>query len=218
MQRVVLILLLVTGLLGAVDLVPDSLVTEPEPGSIKARIRNTISLLDVSDRMKVFLISMLPIFELRGSIPLGIAAFDLPWYDVFWISIVGNMVPIFLLQLILNKIVQFLSRFRLTRPLMDVILRRLRKKSAVIEKYEELGLILFVAIPFPGTGAWTGAFASSLFGLRYWYSMLYILIGVLIAGVVMTVLSLLGWIGAVVAFAALTGALIYRFRPSPRSA
>jgi uncharacterized membrane protein len=90
-------------------------------------------------------------------------------------------------------------RFPIGKKFFDWLFARTRRKSADVEKYEELGLMIFVAVPLPVTGGWTGAMAAFLMGLPFWKSMLFILLGVMIAGVIMTILSLLGWIGALIA-------------------
>jgi uncharacterized membrane protein len=82
---------------------------------------------------------------------------------------------------------------------VEWVFARTRKRSSLIQRYEKIGLALFVAIPLPFTGAWTGAIAAFLLGLPFRYSMLSIVCGVLIAGAIVTALSLLGWAGAVVA-------------------
>jgi len=96
-------------------------------------------------------------------------------------------------------------KFKVGRLFFEWLFARTRHKSAQIEKYETLGLAIFVAIPLPATGAWTGAMAAFLLGLKFHHAMLSILLGVVIAGVVMTVLSLLGWLGAAVAGIVLIG-------------
>ncbi len=148
-------------------------------------------------------ISTLPIVELRGAIPVGIAAFGMPWWKVYLVAVAGNMLPIPFILLLLGPVSNFLMRFSAGKKFFDWLFARTRKKSANIEKYEALGLTLFVAIPLPVTGGWTGAMAAFLMGIPFGKSMLYILMGVMIAGVVMTILSLLGWAGAFIAGAVL---------------
>jgi uncharacterized membrane protein len=94
-------------------------------------------------------------------------------------------------------------RFGVGRRFFDWLFARTRRKSAGIEKYEALGLTLFVAIPLPMTGAWTGAMAGFLMGIPFWKSLLCNLLGVLLAGGIMTLLSLLGWWGAALALVGL---------------
>ena len=162
-------------------------------------------------------ISTLPIVELRGAVPVGIAAFKMPWWQVYLIAVAGNMIPIPFILLLLGPVSTFLMRFKIGRKFFDWLFARTRKKSATIEKYEALGLTLFVAIPLPVTGGWTGAMAAFLMGIPFWKSMLYILLGVMIAGVIMTALSLMGWMGAILAGVVLMGlaavSLAKTFRP-----
>ncbi|MEN8254511.1 MAG: small multi-drug export protein [Verrucomicrobiota bacterium] len=157
----------------------------------------------MSRTTSVAAISTLPIVELRGAIPVGIVAFEMSWWRVYLIAVAGNMIPIPFILLLLGPVSSFLMRFRAGKRFFDWLFARTRKKSAKIEKYEALGLTLFVAIPLPVTGGWTGAMAAFLMGIPFGKAMLYILMGVMIAGVIMTVLSLLGWIGAFIAGAVL---------------
>ncbi len=171
-------------------------------------------------------ISTLPIVELRGAIPAGHILYETKKLSsaektkrALWIYIVavaGNMLPIPFILLLLGPVSKFLMRFALGRKFFDWLFARTRRKSASIEKYEALGLTLFVAIPLPVTGGWTGAMAAFLMGIPFWKSMLYILMGVMIAGVIMTILALLGWIGAFIAGAVLlalaTGAVLKSFK------
>jgi membrane protein insertase Oxa1/YidC/SpoIIIJ len=85
------------------------------------------------------------------------------------------------------------------RYLLEQLFQRTRHRSKIVEKYQELGLVIFVAIPLPVTGAWTGSLAAHLLGLNFWKSIIFIFFGVLIAGIVVTTLSLLGWWGAIIA-------------------
>ncbi len=144
-------------------------------------------------------ISTLPIVELRGAIPVGIVAFEMPWWQVYLIAVAGNMLPIPFILLLLGPASKFLMRFSVGEKFFNWLFSRTRKKGAKIEKYEALGLTLFVAIPLPVTGGWTGAMVAFLMGISFGKSMLYILMGVMIAGAIMTILALLGWIGAVIA-------------------
>jgi uncharacterized membrane protein len=148
-------------------------------------------------------ISTLPIVELRGAIPVGIVAFDMPWWKVYLVAVAGNMLPIPFILLLLGPASNVLMRFAIGKKFFDWLFARTRKKSAKIEKYEALGLTLFVAIPLPVTGGWTGAMAAFLMGIPFGKAMLYILMGVMIAGVIMTILALLGWMGAFIAGAVL---------------
>ncbi len=154
----------------------------------------------ISPELAVFLTSMLPIVELRGALPLAINLFHIPWLKAFVISFIGNMLPVPFILWLLGPLAKILSRSRSVARLFDWLFERTRRKSVgLIEKYEEIGLMIFVAIPLPMTGAWTGALIAFLFGLEFKKSLLVIAAGVFIAGVIVTSLCLLGWLGAVIA-------------------
>jgi uncharacterized membrane protein len=151
----------------------------------------------------VLVIAMLPVVELRGAVPVGINLLGLPWYRAVMLAIIGNMLPVFLVLLLLDSAVRLLVRFRLFRRFFDWLFDRTRRRSELIRRWEFWGLAMFVAVPLPVTGAWTGSVAAVLMGLPYWRSVLAILIGVVIAGAVVTALSLLGMWGWVIAGVAL---------------
>jgi uncharacterized membrane protein len=153
-----------------------------------------------SPELAVFITSMLPIVELRGALPLAINLYHIPWVKAFLIAYIGNLVPVPFILLLLKPMVALLSHIRLFKKFFTWLFERTRKKSSsMIERYEEIGLLMFVAIPLPGTGAWTGALIAFLFGLDFKKSVLVIALGVFIAGVIVTCLCLLGWLGAVLA-------------------
>jgi uncharacterized membrane protein len=147
----------------------------------------------------VVIIAALPIIELRGAIPVAINIFHIPWYWAFLLAVTGNMLPVPMLLLFFAYLEKLLSKTKFGKKLIQWALERARRPNALIKKYERIGLIIFVAIPLPVTGAWTGSIAAFLCGIKYKYSFLAILTGVLIAGVIVTCLSLLGWIGALIA-------------------
>ncbi|MCK4653801.1 MAG: small multi-drug export protein [Candidatus Cloacimonetes bacterium] len=171
--------------------------------TFRERLKSKVDKINVSSEVKVFLISMIPIFELRGAIPLGILAYELPIWKVFPIAVVGNMVPIFFILLFFDFVTKLFFKVPSLKKILESIFRRTRSKSSVIEKYEEIGLMFFVAIPLPITGAWTGSLAAYLLGLSFWKSILFIFFGVLIAGVVVSFLTSLKWLGAIIAAVAL---------------
>jgi len=153
----------------------------------------------VPREVTVFLISMLPVFELRGSIPVGIVGFNLHPLGVYFLSIIGNIIPTFFILLFFGQFTKFAQHVPVLKRLLDWVFARTRKRSGLIEKYEELGLILFVSIPLPVTGAWTGSLAAYLLGLDFWKSIGCMFIGVCTAGVIVTVLSLMGYKGLFIA-------------------
>ena len=139
----------------------------------------------------VFLISMLPFVELRGAIPVGIITLGLDPIWVFLIAIAGNMVPVPFFLLFLEDIEKYLRRYPWISKKMDWLFERTRRKSEdSVRKWEYLALVLFVAIPLPGTGAWTGSLIAYLFGFEVKRAFLMILLGVLIAGLAVLLATL----------------------------
>ena len=139
----------------------------------------------------IILTAALPISELRGAIPLGLYLKE-PLFKVISLSILGNMIPVIPILYLLLPISERLRRFKLWNRFFDWLFERTRKKSNLVEKYEALGLALFVAIPLPVTGAWTGCVAASLFKIRFRYAFISILLGVFIAAIIVTTLCLSG--------------------------
>ncbi len=176
---------------------------------IKEKFKTSIDKIEAPDEIKVFLIAMIPIFELRGAIPIGMLKYELPLWKVIPIALAGNMFPIFFILLFFDFVTKICFKVPFLKKILEAIFARTRRKTEVIQKYEEIGLMLFVAIPLPITGAWTGSLAAYLFGLKFWKSILFIFLGVCIAAVVVTLLSSLKWIGAGIAVVALIVVFIY---------
>lgn len=172
------------------------------------RIAEKLRAKGLSPEMVVVAVSMLPVVELRGALPIGNNLFHLPLWKTLLLSVVGNMIPIFLVVLLLERVVALLGRIRFFKRFFDWLFKRTRSKSGAIAKYEFWGLAIFVGIPLPGTGAWTGAVAAVAMDMPYWRSLLSIFLGVLMAAAVVTLLCLLGIWGAVIAGAALVVVLV----------
>lgn len=147
----------------------------------------------------VVIIAALPVVELRGALPVAINVFHMPWYWAFCLAVIGNLLPVPILLLFFDSLAKAISKIDIGKRLVNWILQRTRRHGEVIERYERIGLILFVAIPLPVTGAWTGSIAAFLLGLKFNYAFLSILCGVIIAGAIVTCLCLLGWVGAAIA-------------------
>ncbi|MCX7994388.1 MAG: small multi-drug export protein [candidate division WOR-3 bacterium] len=163
-----------------------------------------------SPEWAVFLTSMIPVVELRGALPLAINLFKIHWTKAFLIAFFGNILPVPFILLLLKPATDLLCRIPLFKKFFDWLFNRTRKKSKVIEKYEEIGLLIFVAIPLPGTGAWTGALLAYLMNLDFKKSVLYITLGVFIAGVIVTSLCIIGWLGAIIAGCGVTIFILIR--------
>lgn len=149
--------------------------------------------MDFIDALKVIGISMAPVSELRGAIPIAISVYDFPWYTAYILGVIGNLLPIPFILLFLNSVIPILRRVKFMDKLIDWFFARTRRKGKMVERYEWLGLMVFVAIPLPLTGAWTGAILAVLLGLRFRYAFSAITTGVLISGAVVTAATVLGW-------------------------
>ncbi len=164
--------------------------------------------LGFSKELVVLLIAALPIFELRGALPVAINLFHFPWYYAFLLAFIGNLLPVPLILLLLDTVTKLLSKIGFLNRMLNWLFERTRRRGKIVERYKRIGLTLFVAIPLPVTGAWTGSLAAVIFGLRFRHAFLSIFIGVFIAGIIVTCLSLLGWVGAVIAGIGLSGLAI----------
>ncbi len=153
--------------------------------------------LGLSNLVIVFIISMLPIVELRGAIPVGILVFAKPYLPIIITSLIGNMLPVPFLLLFFDFFTKIMNKWKFTKSIMDWVFKRTRKKTKLIEKYEFWGLVLLVAIPLPFTGAWTGVVASYITGLKFKQAFTAIFVGVLIAGTIVSALSILIHMGLV---------------------
>jgi len=166
------------------------LVTALSANQLADRTVEYLQTNGISPILIIVIISMLPLIELRGSIPVAILLFKMSWQEAVLISMIGNMIPIPFILLFMDWFFRQISRFGAGKKFTNWLFTRTRSKSKKIEKYEAWGLTLFVGVPLPGTGAWTGAFAANIMGLKFWKSMLCIALGVLIAAGIMTTLSL----------------------------
>ena len=144
----------------------------------------------------IFFISLLPVIELRGSIPIGYYQ-GLPWYTNMITSIISNILPVPFILLFVVKVFEFMKKRNIMVNVIEKIEKRAMSRSESIANKEFLGLMLFVAIPFPGTGAWTGALIAALLQFDRKKSFVYIFIGVLIAASLVT-LGVYGVIGSLV--------------------
>ena len=159
--------------------------------------------LGFSKELVVLFIAALPVLELRGAIPVAINIFGMPWYSAFSLALIGNLLPVPFILLFLRAITRWLSKIAFFQRALKRLFEHTRRRGRIVEKYERVGLALFVGIPLPVTGAWTGSLAASIFGLSFKHAFLAISAGVFVAGVIVTCLSLLNWVGAVVAGVAL---------------
>lgn len=139
--------------------------------------------------LSVFGLAMVPVFELRGAIPVGVAA-GLPFWTVFLTAFLGNLLPVPFLILFTRRVFEWL---RTKSALLERFVSRLERKAAskedLLKKYELLGLCILVAIPLPGTGAWTGSLVAAVFDIRLKHAFPAIALGVLIAGIIVSAVT-----------------------------
>ena len=138
--------------------------------------------------LTVFLVSMVPLVELRGAIPYGVL-FGLPLWLTFVIAILGNMLPIPLLLVFGEKLLVWAETLPPLRKFAAAYKKKLLSKSGEVTKYARLGLYLFVAVPLPGTGAWSGALIATLLKMPKTRALLSIFCGVITAGIIMLIAS-----------------------------
>lgn len=144
----------------------------------------------VGKELCVFFCSMIPIIELRGAIPLG-AALGLPMWQSYLLAVVGNMLPVPIILLFVKKVLAFMAscKIKFFNKVANWVYAKADKNKARIEKYSFWGVALFVGIPLPMTGAWTGSLVAALIDMKFPKAILSALIGVLCAGVVMSLVS-----------------------------
>ena len=142
--------------------------------------------LSLNSGVVVFLVSMLPIVELRGAIPLALLYYQMnPWLS-YLIAVLGNLIPVPFILLFIRPIMNWLKRTRAFSRFGNWLDQKAAKGSAKVKKYEMFGLFLFVAIPLPGTGAWTGSLIAAVMNMRMRDALPSIVAGVLTAGLIMT--------------------------------
>ncbi len=140
-----------------------------------------------------FLVSMIPIVELRGGIPFGVAL-GLPYPVAFVASVIGNILPAPFIIVYIRRIFQWMrQRMPKLDGMVDALERKAHLKGDKVSRYKYLGLMLFVGIPLPGTGVWTGALAAAFLDMPLRKAMPSIIAGVILAGCIMTGLTSLGF-------------------------
>lgn len=132
-----------------------------------------------------FLVSMVPVVELRGGIPFG-TALGLDPVSAAAAAVLGNLVPVPFIILFIRHIFDWLRRYEKPRAIVEKFEKKAHLKSKNVIKYQTFGLCLFVALPLPGTGAWTGALIAAILDMRFKRAMPSIILGVLIAATIVT--------------------------------
>ncbi len=155
--------------------------------------------MTVSPEIITFAISMVPVVELRGSIPYG-AAMGLSFFPCLILSIIGNLLPTPFIVLFVRKIFNWLKTMKFFKPFAEWSEKHVLGKRDVIARYETIGLAILVAIPLPGTGAWTGAMLAGLLGMRLKNALPAIILGVIVAAIIVSCVTY-GFVGAIDFFA-----------------
>lgn len=139
--------------------------------------------------MIVFIISMIPLLELRGALLVAGPLLGVPVSTAIPLCIIGNIIPVPFILFLITPIFNWMKGTRILKPLVDKLEAKAMSKSERIEKYEFWGLVLFVGIPLPGTGAWTGSLIAALLGVKFKKAFPAIILGIFMATVIMWFIS-----------------------------
>lgn len=150
----------------------------------------------ISREMIVFIISMIPLLELRGGL-LAASVLNINILRAIWICVIGNIIPVPFILLLITRIFSLMKKMKIFRTMVEKLENRAMDKSEQIEKYQFWGLVLFVGIPLPGTGAWTGCLIAALLGVKFKKAFPAVLLGIAIACVIMSIVSY-GLLGALI--------------------
>ncbi|XP_004297341.1 PREDICTED: uncharacterized protein LOC101291815 [Fragaria vesca subsp. vesca] len=160
--------------------------------SFGVKIANALRGLGWPDEAVVFALATLPVIELRGAIPVGYWL-QLTPVMLTVLAVLGNMVPVPIIILYLKRFATFLAgKNNATSRFLDLLFEKAKKKAGPVEEFQWLGLMLFVAVPFPGTGAWTGAIIASILDMPFWSAVSANFFGVVLAGLLVNLLVNLG--------------------------
>ena len=151
----------------------------------------------ISPELTVFIISLFPVLELRGGL-IAAGLLNIPFAKAFLICFVGNMLPVPFILLFIRKIFEVLKRTKPFEKIVQKMEKKADKNSDTIQKYELWGLLLLVAIPLPGTGAWTGALVAAMMDMSLKRSLPVISVGVVIAGLIVSAV-MYGIVGNIIA-------------------
>lgn len=159
---------------------------------MQERLFDFFAPLGLSPKILILLLGAMPVTELRAAIPIGILVLKQSVKAVFFFSVLGNILPIAPVYFLLDPMSKKFSNTRCMRRFFEWVFKRARAHAEIVERYETIGLMLFVAVPLPGTGAWTGAIIASLLRMRFIPAFLSVSLGVIIAAVIVTAFTLMG--------------------------
>lgn len=168
------------------------------------KVANALRASGWLDEAVVFVLAMLPVIELRGAIPVGYWL-QLKPLMLTALSVIGNMVPVPFIVLYLKGFATFLAgKNKTASHFLDMLFKRAKEQTGPVEEFQWLGLMLFVAVPFPGTGAWTGAIIASILDMPFWPAVSANFVGVVLAGLLVNLLVNLG-----LKYAIVTGIILF---------
>ena len=145
-------------------------------------------MLSLKNYLWVFFLSMVPVLELRAAIPIG-ATLGLEWVANYLICVIGTMIPVPIILLFVRHVLEWMKKIPRLDKIALWVENKAQKNTPKVQKYASLGLLIFVALPLPGTGAWTGALVAAMLDMRMKYAIPSIFCGVLIAGLIMSLAS-----------------------------
>lgn len=168
------------------------------------KVANALRASGCPDEAVVFALATLPVIELRGAIPVGYWL-QLKPLKLTALSVLGNMVPVPFIVLYLKGFATFLTgKNKTASQFIDMLFKRAKEQAGPVEEFQWLGLMLFVAVPFPGTGAWTGAIIASILDMPFWPAVSANFVGVVLAGLLVNLLVNLG-----LKYAIVTGIILF---------
>lgn len=142
----------------------------------------------INKNILIFIVSMLPIVELRGGL-IAASILNVEFIKAFIICFIGNIIPVPFILLLIESIFKLLKKWNPTKKIVEKLESKSLSKKEQIDKYGYLGLLLFVGVPLPGTGAWTGSLLAVLLNMNKKKSFIFISLGVLMAGIIMSIIS-----------------------------
>lgn len=149
---------------------------------------SSITTNELGKSITIFILSLLPIIELRGGL-IAATLLGVSFFKAFIICFIGNILPVPFILWFIRKILDWMRNVKLFKKIVKWIDRKVENKKSQIEKYGFWGVVLFVGIPLPGTGAWTGSLIAAMLDMDKKKSFIAVLIGVLVAGIIMSIIS-----------------------------
>jgi uncharacterized membrane protein len=142
------------------------------------------------EEFAVIFTAALPIIELRGAIPLAIFNYEMTYFKAYILSVIGSLIPAPVILIFFQPVAAYLKDAPYFRYFFSWAVKRSEKRGNIIMKYSAVGLFLFVAVPIPTTGIWTGCMIASLFGMNFVKAMISVILGTLVSGFIVLLISI----------------------------